>query len=233
MRRERFATHRGAIDAFPYVLGSYRLPFVDYPGQDAAAAAKRENQRLLAAAVDGVVIRPAETWSLWRLAGRPASERGYAPAAAVRDGVLTLEVGGATCLLSTVVYNAALLAGLEIRERSQHSLDTYGDRRYFELGRDAAIEYGYLDLRFSNPHAIPVCVRVTADDTGVAAAVHAAGPRWFSTEIEVAPVAPPPGEREQIVVHTMRRVVQGPNESVEDLGLSCYVVAPVLPARDR
>ena len=47
-------------------------------------------------------------------------------------------------------FNAGLLAGLEIVERSEHSVDTYSDQRYFELGRDTTIEYGYLDLRFRN-----------------------------------------------------------------------------------
>ena len=143
--------------------GGYELPFTDYPGQEGLARAKRHNQRVLGEALDGTVVGPGETFSLWRLAGRPTAHAGYAAAAAIKGGRLTTDMGGSTCLLSTVMYNAALLAGMEIVERWAHSVDTYGDSRYFELGRDCAIEYGYRDLRFRNGFAYPVTVNVDMD----------------------------------------------------------------------
>ena len=101
-----------------YIHSEYELSFIDYPGQESVATAKRNNQRLLAEALDGAVLRPGETFSLWRLAGRPQSDEGYAPAAVIREHVLVTEMGGSTCLLSTVVYNAAIcLPTLQIVER--------------------------------------------------------------------------------------------------------------------
>lgn len=171
---------------FPFKHSTYRGPMIDYPRQVHVGPAKRRNQRLLAAALDGAVLGPGETFSLWRRAGPPIAAAGYAEAAAIRAGRLVTELGGATCLLSTVVYNAALLAGLEITERWCHSVDTYGDQRYFELGRDAAIVYGYRDLRFRNPFGYPVRLGVEATEGHVEAVVTAEAPRDFEVQLEVS-----------------------------------------------
>ncbi len=184
---------------WPCEHSSYRGPMIDYPGQRRLALAKRNNQRLLAAALDGAVIGPGETFSLWRRAGPPSIDAGYAEAAAIRAGRLVTELGGATCLLSTVVYNAALLAGLEITERWWHSVDTYGDERYFELGRDAAIVYGYRDLRFRNPFSYAVRLGVAAGANGVHASVTAARPRDFAVELRVSKPVRKPFSTEWVV----------------------------------
>lgn len=198
---DRFAAARDGIEAFPHPLPDYALPIHDYAGQAHVAAAKRRNLRLLAESLDGTVVQPGEVWSLWRLAGRPTRARGYGEAAALVNGELTTGIGGATCLLSTVVFNAGLLAGLEVVERSQHSVDTYGDRRYFELGRDATIEYGYLDLRFRNNHPHPLLLHVTAADDEVRAAFHSTTAPRFSAAIEVDVTRP---EHDLIVANTRR-----------------------------
>ena len=77
------------------------------------------------------------------------------------EGRIVIGEGGSTCLLSTVLYNAGLLAGLDVVERHAHSTDVYGASRYYELGRDATILYGVLDLRFRNPYPFAVLLDVT------------------------------------------------------------------------
>lgn len=165
-----FALGRGERDAFHCAFEGYELPVIVYPGQERLAEGKRRNQRLMAEALDGARAEPGETLSLWRLAGRPSARRGYLAGAAIVNGRLTAEIGGATCLLSTVLYNVGLLAGLEVAERHAHSVDSYGEARYFEPGRDAAVEYGVLDLRFRNPHPFPVLLAIEADEARVRAA---------------------------------------------------------------
>ena len=44
---------------------------------------KITNLRLAAARLDGVVLRPGETFSYWRLIGRPSRRKGYL------DGIVT------------------------------------------------------------------------------------------------------------------------------------------------
>ena len=242
----------GAPPAFEH--GVCELPFIDYPGQEGLARAKRRNQRVLGEALDGAVLLPGETFSLWRLAGRPTASAGYAAAAAIRGGMLTTDVGGATCLLSTVMYNAALLAGMEITERWAHSVDTYGDMRYFELGRDCAIEYGYRDLRFRNGFGYPVTVNVDVSDERVRVAIGAGRPRDFDVELAVsAPVREPsptrvvfgsglsPGEErviepgyEGVRTRTIRTLTWPDGARREDdLGESRHHATPRIIARGR
>jgi hypothetical protein len=124
-------------------------------------------------------------FSFWHVAHRPTRGRGFLEAAALKDGNLDQDIGGATCLLSTVVFNALLLAGFEIVERRCHSVDSYGERRYFELGRDATIEYGYIDLRMRNVSGRKIRVSAEVTDTLVMVATGAAAPAEFGVVIEV------------------------------------------------
>jgi vancomycin resistance protein YoaR len=177
-----------------------------YPGQEAAGEAKRKNSRILAGALNGSAVQPGETWSLWKLAGAPTRAKGYGEAAAIVNGELTSAVGGATCLVSTVVYNAGLLAGLEVVERAHHSIDTYGESRYFELGRDATIEYGYLDLRFRNDFPWPLQLELQVDDDEVRASFRAPVPRPFEVDVTVEVDRPTP----DLIEARTRRAIRGP-----------------------
>lgn len=55
-------------------------------------------------------------------------------------------LGGGVCQVSSTLYNTVLLAGLEIVERSSHSLPI----AYVPLGRDATVSYGIQDFKFRN-----------------------------------------------------------------------------------
>ncbi len=68
--------------------------------------------------------------------------------------------GGGVCQTSTTLYNAALLAGLEIVERHRH----HWPARYAPLGRDAAVAYSNIDMRFRNN--LPAPVRIVAQVSG-------------------------------------------------------------------
>ena len=66
-------------------------------------------------------------------------------------------IGGGVCQASTTIYQAALRAGMEIVQRTPHSL-TVG---YTEKGKDATV-YWYsnhrVDLRFKNPTEYPIYI---------------------------------------------------------------------------
>ncbi len=230
-RRSRvvFARRRGDPAAFPHPFPGYELPFTIYPGQERHAAAKRHNQRLMAAALHRVRVEPGQVLSLWRCAGRPSARRGYLPGVVLVDGRIAIDEGGSTCLLSTVLYNAGLLAGLDVVERHAHSTDVYGASRYYALGRDATILYGVLDLRFRNPYPFAVLLDVAVDDARVAAAFRAPVPELPVVEISVEepgdaergrPAAAPP---RPLRVRTLRTITPpGGAARSESLGWSEY-----------
>jgi vancomycin resistance protein VanW len=182
----RFARRGRSSSVFGHPWAYYERPFIDYPGQEQFATAKRGNQRILASFLNGTIIRPGEVFSLWRLAPRPTERLGYGRAAAIRGTMLTSDVGGAICLLSTVLYNVALLAGQEIVERHCHCVDHYGARRYFEPGRDAAIEWAHQDLRFRNAQPRALRLGVGMDDSEIWASLEGTVARPFEVEIEVS-----------------------------------------------
>ena len=155
-------------------------------GQEGNFAAKRNNLARSLAAIDRLVVYPRETFSFWHCVGRPTIRAGYQEAAAIRDGALVRDIGGAICLASTLLYNVGLLAGMAIEERWCHSVDSYGDARYFELGRDAAVEYAYRDLRMRNDLAAPLMLRARVCDGAVRAEARAPSPQPLDVNVVVS-----------------------------------------------
>ncbi len=192
-RGVRFAGKRGDQASYAHVVCRYERPLVCYPGQEAQFADKRRNIALSLAACDGVVVGGGETFSFWRSVGRPDARAGYGAAAALKDGALISEIGGAVCFSSTLLYNAGLLSGMAIVERRCHSVDNYGAARYFELGRDAAVEDPYIDLRLRNDGAEPLSIAAGVEGERAFVEVRSRTALALRVQIEVgAPETPSP-----------------------------------------
>ncbi len=206
---------------FPSVVSTYDRAIACFPGQELRFPDKLENIARSLAAVDGVVIAPGETFSFWRVVGRPTEAAGYRRAAALKSGVLTEDIGGSICLSSTLLYNVALLAGAAIIERRCHSVDSYGDARYFELGRDAAVEHPYIDLRFRNALSRDALLHAVVVDRRAHAELRTRDATPIDVQIEVsAPHQTPEGFR----FHTSRTVTLAGAAARDDLGWSDYRV---------
>jgi len=115
-------------------------------------AAQVHNLRLAAKAIDGRVLQPGAVFSFNRIVGSWSADRGYVKAPVSYDGELILAWGGGVCQVSSTLYNAALLAGLEIVERHRHRFPA----RYVPPGQDAAVAQFDIDLRFRNPYKWPI-----------------------------------------------------------------------------
>ncbi len=107
--------------------------------------------------INGILLKPGENFLFNQLIGPAEREDGYKESTIISNGQFTSGYGGGICQVSTTLYNAALLANLKIIERYNHSI--YGDAtNYVPLGRDAAIFYGYKDLKFKNSLEQPIVV---------------------------------------------------------------------------
>jgi vancomycin resistance protein YoaR len=113
---------------------------------------RRHNVALAAAAVNGCVLMPSETFSYNRVVGPRTEETGYRTAPIIRNGKLVPGTGGGACQLSSTLYQAALRAGLEIIARSHHSQPV----AYTPAGLDATVVYPIIDLKFRNPSQHPM-----------------------------------------------------------------------------
>ncbi|HVF09681.1 MAG TPA: VanW family protein [Abditibacteriaceae bacterium] len=122
-------------------------------------ASQRHNARLAALALDGRVIAPGAVFSFNQAVKSWSVDEGYVKAPVSFDGELVRAYGGGVCQTSTTLYNAALLAGLPILERHPHVFRP----QYIPPGRDAAVAYPGVDLRFRNSYAWPMRVRASAE----------------------------------------------------------------------
>jgi len=164
-------------------LGSY--------GTSLRARTRGQAHNALRAArsLDGLLLRPGETLSFNKRVGPWNAEAGYRKAPASFDGELIRSYGGGVCQTSTTLYNAALIAGLDVVERHRHIRPP----AYVAPGRDAAVAMPSIDLRIRNPYSYPVRLEARGVGESVVIAFRGRGPRrpvQLCTEVET--VAPPP-----------------------------------------
>lgn len=126
---------------------------------------KITNLRLAAAKIDKIVIKPGETFSLWKFVGRPTARKGYLPGMLLSNGVVKEGVGGGLCQLANLLYWMALHSPLTITERYRHSYDVFPDSgRVLPFASGATIFYNYVDLQFRNDTETDFELRVWVDD---------------------------------------------------------------------
>jgi len=149
----------------------FRYPILTLKQRVMPSATLAQKMRNLNRAQDflsGVVVYPGETFSFWRLIGAPTQKRGFTPARTLIGGFISESEGGGLCQVSGIFYEAALRLELKIIERHAHSVDIYReDERFTPLGLDAAVVYGYKDLRFRNNSAYTYAFALSLADSSL------------------------------------------------------------------
>ena len=100
-----------------------------------------------AAAVNGILIAPAEEFSLLKTLGKVNEEAGYLPELVIKGNNTTREFGGGLCQIGTTVFRGTLSSGLPIIQRQNHS---YRVPYYEPAGTDATIYDPAPDYKFKN-----------------------------------------------------------------------------------
>ena len=113
---------------------------------------KVTNLRLASARVNGIVLRPGQTFSYWYLIGRPTARKGYLPGMLLRNGRAVAGVGGGLCQLSNLIFWMTLHTPLTVTEHHHHDqFDLFPDfGRQVPFGTGTSIFCNYLDYRFRN-----------------------------------------------------------------------------------
>lgn len=126
---------------------------------------KKHNLREAASRINRAMIKPGETFSFWRVVGNPNNPKRFREGRSINAGVLSRNVGGGLCQASGIIHHAALMAGLDITERFNHSVDLYDDNsRFAPLGTDATVVYGFKDLRLINNTGATIRFKLSVDD---------------------------------------------------------------------
>jgi vancomycin resistance protein YoaR len=110
------------------------------------------NVKLAADKINGQILQPGETFSFNETVGPRDKASGFQEALEFFDGELVPGIGGGVCQVSSTIYNAALLANLDITERLNHGKPL----SYIALGRDATVVYGVIDFKFVNSSNSPI-----------------------------------------------------------------------------
>lgn len=121
---------------------------------------RQQNVRMATKYASNVLLAPGEIYNFDKQIGPRTEERGFRPAPGiVGPGKLEDVFGGGICQVSTTLFNAAFLAGLEIVERRNHSI--YID--HYPRGRDATVSVGGPNLRFRNDTDHYIWIRGVSD----------------------------------------------------------------------
>lgn len=133
-----------------------------------SSAARKNNVSRALESFNGKVIMPGEEVSFNNVTGSRTAENGYKQANIILNGAYVKGSGGGVCQASTTLYNALVLADVEILESNHHSLPA----SYVPLSFDAMVSEGYSDLVFRNSLEAPIYIKTYHDDENVYAEIY-------------------------------------------------------------
>lgn len=139
-------------DFFPNLLAQFTTRY------DQSAENRANNIKLSTEKINGTILMPGETFSYNKVVGERTISAGYKEAAVYVGGQIVQGIGGGICQVSSTLYNAVLLANLEITERRNHYFIT----SYVSASRDATVSYGSIDFKFKNTRSYPIKIECTA-----------------------------------------------------------------------
>lgn len=113
-----------------------------------------ENLAVAARLLNGTVLQPGETFSQNSRLGPYTKKRGYVLGPMYVGTKIIKAEGGGVCQMSTTLFNAAVLADLEIISRRSHSMTV----PYVPAGQDATVATGKSDFVFRNNTADPILI---------------------------------------------------------------------------
>ena len=127
---------------------------------------KVTNLRLAISALNGLIIRPGETFSFWYLVGKPSKSKGYLPGMTLQNGLVGQGTGGGLCQLGNLLFWMVLHSPLSVTERWRHSFDVFPDvKRTLPFGSGATLSYNYIDFQFKNETKADFQVHLHLDDS--------------------------------------------------------------------
>ncbi|AXI08918.1 hypothetical protein CUC15_08310 [Oceanobacillus zhaokaii] len=116
---------------------------------------RTHNIKLASEAINNYVLFPGEIFSFNEIVGERTKERGYKRAPVIVRGELAEDIGGGICQVSSTLFNAVDLKGIQIVERYAHSRKV----PYVPTGRDATVSWWGPDFVFKNMYNEPILIR--------------------------------------------------------------------------
>ena len=112
---------------------------------------KVTNLKIAIQQIDGILIRPGETFSFCKLVGLPTKSKGYLLGMELTFGEARAGIGGGICQISNLIHWLVIHSPLTVTERYHHSFDPFpDDGRVLPFGSGATVFYNYRDYQFTN-----------------------------------------------------------------------------------
>ena len=142
---------------------------------------KATNLALAVTHIDGLVIHPGETFSVWKQIGRTTRRKGYKEGLVIAKGKPSHGIGGGMCQLSNLIHWMVLHSELTITEHHHHdALDLFPDfGRQIPFGTGTSISYNYIDYRIKNETTNTYQLRLWVDGEYLCGELRAAEPQPY------------------------------------------------------
>ncbi|MDU2687374.1 MAG: VanW family protein [Paeniclostridium sordellii] len=136
------------VESINTVLGQFSTTFNH-------TTSRGSNISIASNSTSDILLLPHNEFSYNNATGSRTWHNGYKSAKVIVGGKYVNGEGGGVCQVSTTIYNAALISGMDIQEVHNHTFIS----RYAPAGRDAAVSYGYTDFKFINPFKHPIYIK--------------------------------------------------------------------------
>ncbi len=158
------------------LLGSFTTSY------SSSGSSRSANVANGASLINGSVIYPGEEFSFYDNVKPFTYDNGYYMAGSYLSGMVVDSMGGGICQVSTTLYNAVLMAELEVTERHNHSMIV----TYTQVSGDAAIsESAGKDFRFVNNTEYPIYIEgITGEDKKITFNIYGVETRDANRTIE-------------------------------------------------
>ena len=141
-------------EAFPDLLATFTTRY------DASNTDRTTNLNLACQKINDKVVLAGETFSYNQTLGERTIAAGYKNAKIYSNGEVVDGLGGGICQISSTLYNAVLMANMEVTERRNHQFVT----SYLPAGRDATVVYGLTDFKFKNTRTYAVRIKASVSN---------------------------------------------------------------------
>lgn len=140
-------------EAFPDKLGTCSTKYL------ASNVNRTTNLRLAAQKINGTILLPGEEFSYNKTVGERTIQAGYKEAAVYSNGEVVNGLGGGICQISSTLYDAVVVANLNVTTRRNHQFVT----SYLPAGKDATVVWGSQDFKFVNTRQYPIRIEATVN----------------------------------------------------------------------
>ena len=146
-------------EAFPDLLATFSTKY------QSSNVNRTTNLKLAADKINGIVLLPGEEFSYNKTVGERTVQAGFKEAAVFNAGRVENGLGGGICQISSTLYDAVVMADLDVTVRRNHQFVT----SYVKAGADATVVWGSQDFKFKNTRKYPIKITITVSG-GVATA---------------------------------------------------------------